>query len=155
MGPTYNEQMQRLVEDYRLSSQPWPAAARAIARWAIDNKRWSPRLSDYADRLAEDMARAMREEYIEDPSGRKVRAKHAARAGDAPRQIPLWDDIRTAPREHMQVAFRQQREQIVGDCYQLKIDVDYYNETRRPSVPIQLHLDFTRDVREREIEESF
>lgn len=154
MGRTHTEQIQALVEKYRSIGQPWPAAARDMALWAINNKLWSPRFTDYANRLADDMSRAMRDEHIEGSHGHRVRAKHAARWGDNGQQPPLWDDIRSASPEHMQIAFRQRREQIVGDCYQLKVDVDFFNEKRRPRTPIQLTLDFTRDVQERELEEE-
>ena len=51
----------------------------------------------------------------------------------------------------MQKAFTQRREQIVGDCLQLKTDVDVYNELNLEKVqPIQLILDFQDDVAERE-----
>lgn len=49
-------------------------------------------------------------------------------------------------------AFQQRRQQIVGDCVQLKADVDSYNENRTPERPFQLILDFTVDVEEREHE---
>ena len=52
----------------------------------------------------------------------------------------------------MQKAFNQRREQIVGDCLQLKTDVDVYNDLNiGKSPPIQLVLDFQDDVAEREI----
>jgi hypothetical protein len=88
----------------------------------------------------------MREEYIVDPQGRTIRAKHAARV----EQAVLWGDIRTAPRAHMEIAFKQRRQQIVGDCRQLKADVDSFNDNRSPTQPIQMSFDFTRDVLELE-----
>jgi hypothetical protein len=30
---TYTKQMQKIVQEYRLSEQPWPAAAKDIADW--------------------------------------------------------------------------------------------------------------------------
>ncbi len=45
-------------------------------------------------------------------------------------------------------AFSQRRKQIVGDCHQLKIDVDYYNGSKIAEKPIQLILDFTDDIDE-------
>jgi len=65
-------------------------------------------------------------------------------------QTNIWDDIRTAPRSHMQAAFGQRRNQIVGDCRQLKADVDSYNDAHEGDFPIQLSLDFTRDIAELE-----
>ena len=93
----------------------------------------------------------MREEYITDPQGRTVRAKHVARVERSGEQIALWADIRTANRQHMEIAFQQRRQQIVGDCRQLKADVDSYNENRNPGPPVQLVLDFTADVQEMEV----
>jgi hypothetical protein len=92
----------------------------------------------------------MAEEYISDPQGRMVRAKHAARLEVQGRQETLWADIRTAPRGHMETAFRQRRGQIVGECRQLKRDVDSYNQNASLDNPIPLVLDFTYDVAEEE-----
>ena len=51
----------------------------------------------------------------------------------------------------MEKAFAQRRDQIIGDCSQLKTDVDVYNELNAGKRPeIQLVLDFTDDVAERE-----
>ena len=65
-------------------------------------------------------------------------------------QVALWDDIRTADRQHMTLAFQQRRQQIVGDCRQLKTDVDSYNENGNKGAPLQIVLDFTEDVAELE-----
>ena len=94
----------------------------------------------------------MREEFITDPQGRRVRAKHAARMDrDEGEQGALWDDIRTASHEHMQVAFQQRRQGIVGDCHRLKVDVGSYNDNRGPVEPIQMIFDFTSDLLEMEM----
>jgi hypothetical protein len=57
-------------------------------------------------------------------------------------------DDPNAPHEHFVASFAQRRQQIVGDCYQLKTDADIYNEHRHPAEPVQIVLDFTRDVEE-------
>jgi hypothetical protein len=54
----------------------------------------------------------------------------------------------------MQIAFQERRQQIVGDCRQLKLDVDSYNDNKNDGKPIQLVLDFTLDVAEAELEEK-
>ena len=92
----------------------------------------------------------MREEYITDAQGRTVRAKHAARMEREGEQGVFWDDIRSAPRTHMEVSLKQRRQQIVGDCHQLKTDADSYNENANPGPPIQLIFDFTDDLAELE-----
>lgn len=148
MRRTYLEQMQEIVDKYIRAGGEWPATARQIASWAIRNRLWAPQPSALIAQCADQVARAMREQYITDPQGRTVRAKHAARIERGAKQITLWADIRTAARTHMEIAFQQRRQQIVGDCRQLKADVDSYNENRRPDRPIQMIFDFTRDLEE-------
>lgn len=147
---TYTRQMQRVVQQYIESGQKWPATAREMARWAIANKLWAPQPSTIVDQCADHLSRALAEEYIPDPQGRLVRAKHAARVEVGGRQETLWADIRTAPRGHMETAFRQRRGQILGECRQLKKDVDSYNQNATPNDPVPMILDFTNDLAEEE-----
>ena len=143
---TYYQQLQAVVTKYIEAREEWPATTRQIAAWAVREKLWAPHPSSLISQYAEALAQAMREEYIVDPQGRTVRAKHAARV----EQTVLWGDIRTAPRVHMEIAFKQRRQQIVGDCRQLKADVDSFNENRSPAAPIQMTFDFTNDLLELE-----
>lgn len=145
---TYTVQMQEVVNEYRESGQPWPATSRQLAAWAIRTRHWEPHPSKVISQCADEIARAMREEYIIDPQGRTVRAKHAARLKDDGTQQTFWDDIRTANPEFMQVAFQQRRQQIVGECRQLKQDVDSFNQNRVPMRPIQIVFDFRDDLAE-------
>lgn len=148
---TYTEQLQKTVADYRASGQPWPATAHEMAMWAIAENKWHPQHGAMVKKCAEELAGAMREEYLTDPQGRRVRAKHVARFGDGASQIPLWEDIRSATRQHMELAFQQRRQQILGDCKQLKTDADSYNENYNFAEPIQMVFDFTEDLAELEL----
>ena len=145
---TYADQMQAIVTRFIESGEPWPASTHEIAAWAIRTRRWEPPHASMVDMCADQLARAMREEYITDPQGRRVRSKHAARVKRHGQQITLWADIRNADRRHMEVAFQQRRQQIVGDCAQLKRDADSYNENRSQTNPIQMVFDFTQDLAE-------
>jgi len=147
---TASEYNQALVAKYRASGQEWPATARAIAEWAVTKRLWVPKPSLLVNQCAEEIARAMREEYYVDPQGRKVRTKHAARVGTGGEQQTLWADIQTAPRSHLAIAFAQRREGIFGDCIQLKTDVDSFNTKRPTERPIPMSFDFTEDLREHE-----
>lgn len=147
-GPTYNEQLQKIVDQYRIAGQRWPATTRRIAQAAIRESLWVPQASALISQCAEQLARAMREEYIVDPQGRTIRTKHAARMTQAGEQLVLWADIRTAERWHMEIAFQQRRQQIVGDCRQLKVDVESYNQNGNSSRPIQMVFDFRQDLAE-------
>jgi len=154
MSLGYYEQLQRIVNRYISSGEQWPATTREIASWAIRKGLWAPQKTAVIGLFAEQLSRAMREEYITDPQGRAARAKHAARVNRGGTQLVLWADIRTASREHMEIAFQQRRQQIVGDCRQLKLDVDSYNENNNLGKPIQMVFDFTYDLREIELEST-
>jgi hypothetical protein len=150
---TYNEQLLEIKDIYRTSGGSWPASAREIAIWAINNGHYKSHQAKLIAKAAEEFASAMREEYYTDPQGRRVRVLHAARtitrASDGNRtQKMLWDDIRNAPRDFMERAFQLRRRQIVGDCRQLKNDVDSYNDNHPDEKPIQLMLNFNDDVAE-------
>ena len=153
-APSLTEQLQRLVGQYREAGMPWPATKQEIAAWAIAQGLWKPAPASLVKQLGDQIGQAMREEYHIDPQGRSVRSKHAARLPQEGVQVSFkWDDIRTADHTFMHVAFQHRRHAIVGDCKQLKADVDSYNENRQPSKPVQLILDFTQDVAEQEAAE--
>jgi hypothetical protein len=146
----YTRQLQTIVKDYRQSGQPWPASSADIARWALRNNRYYIAIPAIERVVRRDISQAMREEYITDFKGRRVRAKHPAKAERNGEAIMLWDDIRTAPRSHMEMAFSHRRNHIVGECHQIKVDVDSYNDSHPKERPIQMVLDFTQDVEELE-----
>lgn len=147
---TYLKQMQDIVSDYRADGQPWPASAKAIAGWAIRAGRWKLPPSAAINKCAEDVANAMREEYMTDPKGRRVRVKHPAKVWRNGEQMVLWDDIRSAPRLHMQLSFQNRRQGIVSDCRQLKTDCDSYNDAHEHEAPLQIVFDFSMDLAEAE-----
>ena len=146
--PTYSKELQELVRAYTESGQAWPASTHDIAKWAVNKGLWRPQPSAVIDQCANHLAKAMREEHITDPQGRLVRAKHVAKMERNGEQVALWEDIRTASRQHMEIALKQRRQQIVGECKQLKTDVDSFNENRNPGKPIQMVFDFTLDLEE-------
>jgi hypothetical protein len=102
--------------------------------------------------LAGQMASALREETATNERGQQYRLNHAVRITKNGVQQTMWAEMGYAPHIHMEKAFAQRREQIIGDCVQLKVDVDTYNRLKPQGNPdIQLVLDFTDDVAEREL----
>ncbi|KAB2918521.1 MAG: hypothetical protein F9K29_08115 [Hyphomicrobiaceae bacterium] len=147
---TKTEHLQKLWRQYHEEFGHLPVTTRDVVKWAVDTKRIPlPEIDPY-DLLADDLARALREEYATDAQGRRYRKNHAERVTKGGVQHTFWAIMGFAPREHMQMAFAQRREQIIGDCAQLKTDVDVYNDMNEGEPPIQLVLDFTDDVAERE-----
>ncbi|KLU22230.1 hypothetical protein EOS_31525 [Caballeronia mineralivorans PML1(12)] len=122
-----------------------------VAAWAYKNGLHKPNIKTVIDAIAADISQVFREEYRTDPSGKRYRAKHAVNSkGKDNRTLALWADIDdvNAPHGHFVRSFGQRRIQIVGDCFQLKNDVDVYNEKDPAREQINLVLDFTNDVEE-------
>jgi len=149
---TKNERLQAIWHRYETERQHRPSSAREAVQWAVDEGLLRlPRIDPY-DVLAGDMADALREEIQTDHRGRRYRVNHAVRVTKGGVQYTFWAMMNYAPHEHMEKAFGQRREQIIGDCVQLRTDVDVYNEMiRGQRPPIQMPLDFTDDVAERMI----
>jgi hypothetical protein len=110
--------------------------------WAIKNGKWEMPLSAVLDRCANDIGEVMAEIYFTDGQGRRVRLLHPATVKRQGELFTEWDDIRTAPRQHMQMSFQQKRKSIVGECRQLKTDMDSYNDAHSDAAPIQISFDF-------------
>lgn len=124
-----------------------------LARFAIENGHWDKHgIKNLQLRLCKkDFSRAFREQYHDDPQGRHVRTYHAKIDYTGyHKQKTFWVDIRKADEEYASTAFHQRRSRIVGDCRQLKTDVDSYNDNNMHGGFYQLLLDLTDDVAERE-----
>jgi hypothetical protein len=121
-----------------------------LAEWAYKHGLHKPSVRTVIDAIASDIAKSFREEYRTDKYGRRYRAKHAAAVKRGNKSFSLWADMDdpNAPHDHFVKSFGQRRQQIVGDCHQLKADVDVYNDKKCPEQPIQIVLDFTLDIEE-------
>ena len=127
-----------------------------VAEWAYGNGLHKPNVRTVIDAIATDIAQILREEYRTDEHGRRYRANHAVKSKVGDKTRALWadmDDIQ-APRAHFVRSFSQRRQQVVGDCLHLKTDVDVYNDKRPIGNPIQVVLDFTRDVQELQLQKQ-
>ncbi|WP_239366083.1 hypothetical protein [Snodgrassella communis] len=121
-----------------------------LAGWAISNGKYKPNIQDEIQIAAKSITQVMREEIRTSPSGKRYRAMHAVKEKINGKQLALWGDLDNpeTPIEFFIKSFAQRRQQIVGDCFQLKTDVDVCNEKRNSN--IQLILDFADDVAEAE-----
>jgi len=147
---TKNERLQRIWHNYDAQKDHRPTSAREAVYWAVAEGFLELPYIDPYDELASQMSSALRDEYQTDEKGRRYRINHAVRVSNAGVQQTFWAVMGFAPHEHMERAFTQRREQIVGDNLQLKTDVDVYNDLNRGKRPeVQLILDYTDDVAER------
>lgn len=149
---SYSNQVRSFVERYQSEVRSDGLIdPHEVAAWAYKNGLIKPNFRTVVDAIATDISQAMREEYRTDKHGRRYRAKHAVKSkGRDNKTMSLWADMddEAAPRAHFINSFSQRRQQIVGDCFQLKTDVDVYNEKNCEQGQIPLVLDFTNDVEE-------
>ena len=146
------DELNRIVEQYKQAKGIADGIidTHDLAGWALDNGLYRPNLQDEIKITAEAFSRHFREEIRTDHTGKRYRAKHAVKQNQNGKQQTLWADLDdpNVPIEHFKKAFSQRRQQIVGDCFQLKTDVDVCNEKKGSN--IQLPLNFEEDVAEAE-----
>jgi len=149
---TKNERLQSVWHHYDDSHEHKPTSARQAAEWAVAEGLLELPVIDPYDVLAGEMAHALREEIKTDEQGRRYRVNHAVRVTKGGVQHTFWAVMGFAPHDHMERAFAQRREQVVGDLVQLKTDVDVYNDIQKGKHPeINLELNFSDDVAERQV----
>ena len=146
---TQAEEFQRLWREFEEEHDHDAASAREVVDWAVRERGLPLPRIDPRDVLASQLSRALREEYVIDDQGRRYRVNHAMRVTKNGVQYTFWGVMGFASHEHMQRAFTQRREQVIGDLVQLDIDVEVYNEMIPVEKQIQLVLDFKDDVAER------
>jgi hypothetical protein len=150
---TKNEQLQSAFHSFEGKHGHLPMGAREASEWAVSEGILQAPEIDPLDILADQMATALRSEYKTDEKGRRYRVNHAVRVTRSGVQYTFWGVLGFAEHDFMEKAFAQRREQVIGDCTQLKTDVDVYNDLNLGKRPeIQLVLDFSDDVAERQIQ---
>lgn len=147
---TYKQSMQDIWKFYEKEHGVEPLSIGDCYEWANRKGLWGPKPVDVAKIFNRDMADALREETRVDTSGREYRARHCVRKNAGGVQLSLWGDIDKVSRSFFEESLQQRRKGLVDTGYQMKMDVDHFNEFRTPSRPIQLVLDITEDVAERE-----
>lgn len=148
---TNKERLQSAWHRFEEEHEHAPTGTRAVVHWAVSQGLLELPDIDPYEVLAGHMANALREEYRTDLRGRRYRVNHARRITKGGVQHTLWGQLGYSPHEHMEKSFGQRREQIVGDCVQLRTDVEAYNDLSKEKngQKILLVLDFTEDVEER------
>lgn len=146
----FAEQMQGIFHAYVAEVGHEPVSLDVVAEWAVLHGLYHPAPRSVVKLCREALADSLRQEKRLDKAGRYYRANHPVRTSAGGVQLTLWADIDTAPRVHMEQSFAQRRRSIVDDCFQVKQDVDHYNEYRAEGRPIQMILDFSDDVAELE-----
>lgn len=148
---SYKDQIQRVEKKYRAAGGKWPASAMDVAEWGVSQGLFEMHRGAVIRRFAEQIAQVWHDEYMDDPQGRRIRVKHAAKYSINGVQTWLWDNMPTATHKHMELSFQNRRQLIVMDCHQLKLDVDSFNQNFNKGRAIQMVFDFRNDLEELEL----
>jgi hypothetical protein len=146
---TFNDQILKIVEDYREAGMPWPASKTEIGEWAVANDRYQLTRGMAINQAADKIGRAMGLDHVRDKKGRSIRRYYSARVRENGQLVMKWDDY-NASRPFMEVSSANRRNQILGECRQLKTDMDSYSERKCPEAPIQVNFNFNIDLEELE-----
>lgn len=147
---SYNEQMQKIWKMFTQEHDKEPVTINECFQWAKEKGLWHPKPLDVEKIFQKEMANALRKEMRTDPSGREYRAMQSVKTLRGGVQLNLWQDTDLASRNFMEKAVQQRRKGLVDTGHKIKRDVDHVNEYRFQDDPIQLVLDITEDIEERE-----
>lgn len=103
---TLKKQALRIISDYKRKHGVDIVDLDEVTLWAIAEKRWVPQESALRKQCRELLARALREERVTDPQGRRIRKYHAVRQEKNGNTLWLWGDIDTVTHNHMRVSFQ-------------------------------------------------
>lgn len=126
-----------------------------VADYALAQGWRAPHPPTARDLLAGQFSDAAREEYRQDAkTGRSYRAYHAYPQQQGDGQLFLWVDIDEATRPQMHKSVTNRRDQIIGDVYQLTMDVEHWNRINPNEQPLLVVPDFADDIEERKYGEG-
>ena len=149
---TKREQGADILDRYMSEVNADPVSLDEVADWALREGLYRPEPVDVRKMCRDAIADGARAQKRFDGK-RWYRAKHAVTQNIGGVQIPLWADIDlNASPSFMAKSIAQRRQAVVNNCFQMKMDVDHFND-KKLGEQIQLILDFTEDVAEREVSE--
>jgi hypothetical protein len=148
-GMSRKERNLTTVERFEREHARAPFDLHEVYRFAKANDLWEEP-KDLAEKMfIKEVAKDLREEYIDTDDGSRVRKYHAVIKGEGA-QRTLWANIFTAPKQHLEEGFGQRRQQSLGDTRQLKADMDFVNKKRFKKDPIAMSFNFDEDLAEEE-----
>jgi hypothetical protein len=143
------EQNLNLVKQFEKEHQRKPFELHEIYRWAKKKGLWEAPADLAEKKFVEEVARDLREVYIDDGEGGRVRYYHAVIKGNGA-QGTLWANVWDSPKPNLEKGFSQRRQQSLGDCRQLKADINFVNKKRFQDAPITMSFNFDEDLAEEE-----
>ena len=121
-------EMLYLVEEYKREHGVDEIDLAEVAAWAISTRRWQRPPMDPAAILRRELARAMRNERVQDPQGRDVRLYYGVVRYIGERPVSTWQTTPNATTEHMRLSTAQRRDKLLWGCLQMTLDLESWND---------------------------
>jgi hypothetical protein len=152
---SFNHKILAAIDEFLLEHPGEEHTSLEIASYLYHQRKLEPQAKSQIQLLAKDVSRAMSTQTIVDEKGRKVRKKLCLKRRvtnpDGSTYVQAtWFDKDYAPPTVKEAIFDQRRESAVNIVWQLKQDIDHYNEFDNPGAPYQTTFDFIGDMADRE-----
>ncbi len=145
---TYTRQLLGIVDQYVDATGDASPDLYNAARWAHANGLLDTPTIDVIRVMARALARACRQDYIEDENGEPVRRRHAVREARGDKQLTLWPKMEDITPEKFRVSLTSRRNGTVQDALQIERDKRYYNKHYNPGNAIEMDFNLTHDIEE-------
>lgn len=145
----YNRQLVQIIDKYSEETGYKTVDLSAVAVWARAKGLLDLPPVDVNKILAKALARASREEYIEDENGEPVRRRHAYKVSGGDKQQRFWFKMEDGTPEQMKMSGQQRRKGVVDDVQQVVRDLTFYNKHYNPGEPIEFDWNINLDLADR------
>ncbi len=126
------------VEEYEMPN---------IVEYAVGRGYKVPPPISGIEQLTRKFTQAAAEEMrIDEATGKPYRAHHARMTMRDGKQIPLWFDMDRAGRPVVHMYATQRREHIVGEVWQLTLDLEHWSRVHPTEQPVKVPPDMTMDI---------
>jgi hypothetical protein len=144
----YTKQLLGVIDQYTAETGDKLPDLHEVAAWGYGKRIIEPPQRDVIKQLARDLARAARQDYIEDENGEPVRRRFSYKEPRGDVQLTFWFKMEDGTPERMRRSAQGRRNGTLMDILQLDRDLRYYNKHHNPGDPIQLSFNFDPDVEE-------
>jgi hypothetical protein len=145
---SYTKHLLQFIDQYIADTGIHNIDMRLVAAWAIGKGLWHPQPEDKIKRLARDLSRAARQDYILDDDELPVRHIHAYKVKQGEVQLTFWVMMEEATPSQMRNSAQLRRNGFLSDAIQLDRDVRHYNKHYNPGDPIEVEYNLFPDVDE-------
>lgn len=152
---SFNQKILAEIDEFLLQHPGDEHTSLEIAAYLYYQRKLEPQAKSQIQLLAKDVSRAMTTQHKIDGKGRRVRQKlcykrRVTNPDGSTYVQATWFDKDFTPPTVKEAIFDQRRDSAVNLVWQLKQDIDHYNEFDNPGAEYQTTFNFVGDMADRE-----